>query len=110
MTDHSRAAFDDLFTRFADSDAHWGPFLFLRPRAHENLGLARITTLSVLLGSAFGMLGSIVLALAAHLAARPAYAGYIFPLVMTTLYFTLCQLTFVPAWNRRAVRLAKARS
>ena len=110
MTDHTRAALDDLFIRFTDSDQHWGPFLFLRPRMHESLGLARVTTLSVILGSAFGMLGSIVLAIAAHFAARPAYAGYVFPLVMTTLYFALCQLTFVPAWNRRAQRLAKARS
>jgi len=29
--------------------------------------------------------------------------------VMIASYFCLCQLTFVPAWNRRVARLAKQR-
>lgn len=105
MANHSQL--DDLFTRFVDTDRHWGPLLFLRPRAHESIGVARALTLATLVGVAFGLLGSILLALAARFADRPALAVEIFPLTLTAIYFCLCQLTFVPAWNRRAQRLAK---
>jgi hypothetical protein len=106
MANHSHAHFDELFTRFVDSDHHWGPLLFLRPNASEPLRVARVLTLAALVGIAFGLLGSILLSLAARLADRPALAVHIFPLTLTALYFCLCQLTFVPAWNRRALRLS----
>jgi hypothetical protein len=107
MANHSHSQFDDLFTRFVDSDRHWGPLLFLRPRVNEAISVTRALTLSALVGVAFGLLGSILLAVAARLADRPALAVHIFPLTLTAIYFCLCQLTFVPAWNRRALRLAK---
>ncbi len=107
MANHSHPQFDDLFTRFVDSDHHWGPLLFLRPRANQSLGVPRVLTLAALVGVAFGLLGSILLALAARASNRPALALHVFPLTLTALYFLLCQITFVPAWNRRAARLAK---
>jgi hypothetical protein len=103
----SHSQFDDLFTEFVDSDQQWGPLLFLRPRVDEALGIARVLALSVLIGGAFGLLGSIFLAAAARASHRPPLPVHLFPLLLTALYFSICQLTFVPAWNRRAARLAK---
>jgi len=109
MNDPSRAHLDDLFTRFVDSDDHWGPLLFLRPVASEPLGITRVLALSTLLGVTFGLFGNIVLALTARAMNKPMFALPVFPLVMIASYFCLCQLTFVPAWNRRVARLAKQR-
>jgi hypothetical protein len=106
MINDSHAHFDEVFTRFVDSDRHWGPLLFLRPRMNQPLRVARVLSLAGLVGVAFGLLGSILLALAARSAGRPALPIHVFPLTLTALYFCLCQLTFVPAWNRRAQRLA----
>ncbi|HEY4106654.1 MAG TPA: hypothetical protein VGM44_22290 [Polyangiaceae bacterium] len=107
MNDGSRTHLDEFFTRFVDTDEHWGPLLFLRPRVTQSLNTARVLALSVLLGVAFGLLGSILLALVARAAHRPAIDVSVFPLTMTAIYFVLCQATFVPAWNRRALRLAR---
>jgi len=104
---HSSSQFDDLYTQFVDSDQHWGPLLFLRPRVNERLNLQRVLALAVLVGLSFGMLGSIFLAVAARLSDKPPLAVHVFPLALTAIYFCICQLTFVPAWNRRAARLAK---
>jgi len=107
MNDPTRAHFDELFTRFVDSDDHWGPLLFLRPRMNEPLGVSRVLGLCTLLGVAFGLFGNIVLLLAARALHKPMLALPVFPLVMIGSYFCLCQLTFVPAWNRRVARIAK---
>src|SRR5437868_15550649 len=104
---HSRSQFDDLYIQFADSDQHWGALLFLRPRVSERFNGARVLALAALVGLSFGMLGSIFLAVAARISDKPPLAVYVFPLTLTAIYFCLCQLTFVPAWNRRAARLAK---
>ena len=103
----SDSPFDDLYTQFVDSDQHWGPLLFLRPRVTERLNIARVLGLATLVGLSFGMLGSIFLAVAARLSNKPPLAVHVFPLTLTALYFCICQLTFVPAWNRRAARLAR---
>jgi hypothetical protein len=104
---YSHSQFDELYTQFVDSDHHWGPLLFLRPRLSARLGVARVFALSALVGLSFGMLGSIFLAVAARLSGKPPLAVHVFPLTLTVIYFCLCQFTFVPAWNRRAARLAK---
>ena len=97
---------DELFTRIVDSDAHWGPLLFLRPRANENLSALRVLLLSGLLGSVFGLLGSICLTVAARVLQKPSVGVHVFPLGLSALYFCVSQLTVVPAWNRRAKRLS----
>lgn len=107
MGDQAHTQFDDLYTGFADSDQQWGPLLFLRPRVNERFGVPRVLALAVLVGLSFGMLGSIFLAVAARVAGRPPLAVHVFPLILTAVYFCVCQMSFVPAWNRRAVRLAK---
>jgi hypothetical protein len=66
-----------------------------------------VLSLAVLVGLSFGMLGSIFLAVAARVSEKPPLAVHVFPLSLTLIYFCVCQLTFVPAWNRRAARLAK---
>jgi hypothetical protein len=107
MANQSNSYIDDLFTRVVDSDDQWGPLLFLRPALHQRFGLARMSALAVLVGGAFGLAGSILLGLMARAAARPPVPIYVFPLVLTAVYFSVCQLSIVPAWNRRALRLAK---
>jgi len=104
---HSPPEFDHLYTQVVDSDHQWGPLLFLRPRVNERLGFARVLALAVLVGLSFGMLGSIFLAVAARVSGKPPLAAYVFPMVLTFTYFCVCQMTFVPAWNRRAKRLSK---
>lgn len=106
-TSRSSSPFDDLYTQFVDSDHHWGPLLFLRPRVKERLGVVRVLALAAMVGLSFGMLGSIFLAVAARASGKPPLAVYVFPLALTTIYFCVCQLTFVPAWNRRVLRLSK---
>ena len=104
---HSPPELDALYTQFVDSDQQWGPLLFLRPRVNERLGVPRVLALAVLVGLSFGMLGSIFLAVAARVSGKPPLAVHVFPTVLTFIYFCVCQMTFVPAWNRRAKRLAK---
>ena len=104
---HSPPESDALFTQFVDSDHQWGPLLFLRPRVYERLGVRRVLALAVLVGLSFGMLGSIFLAVAARVSGKPPLAVHVFPMVLTFIYFCVCQMTFVPAWNRRAKRLSK---
>ncbi len=107
MPHQSDSHADQLFTRVVDTDAQWGPLLFLRPAPHQQFGLTRLFAIAVLIGGAFGLAGSIVLALMARAAQRPPLPIYVFPLVLTAVYFCVCQLSIVPAWNRRALRLSK---
>lgn len=98
---------DRLFNDYCDVDAKWGPLLFLRPARHERFGLRRALVMSVLLGSLFGLAGNVVMAMVGHALHRPVASPYVFPAVLTAAYFALTCLTFAPAWNRRAARLAR---
>ena len=108
MANHTHSYVDELFTRIVDSDPQWGPLLFLRPRTAAPFGVARVVALSVLVGGAFGLAGSILLALLARASNQAPLPVYAFPLVLTMVYFSICQLSIVPAWNRRALRLSKS--
>jgi len=101
---------DELFVRVLDADHQWGPLLFLRPSSDERFGVLRVFALSVLVGGGFGLPGSIFLGLSARAAHREPLPLFVFPLVLTAIYFCLCQLSVVPAWNRRALRLATRRA
>jgi len=107
MSKETQSHSDEFFIRAADSDAQWGPFLFVRPAPWQRFGSARAAALSILIGGAFGLPGSIFLALLARSAHRAVPPVYLFPLVLTIAYCCLCHLTIVPAWNRRARRLSK---
>src|SRR3954466_2391473 len=109
MQKHSDSHVDELLIRVVDSDQQWGPLLFLRPALNEHFGALRMLVLSLLIGGAFGLPGSILLALTARAAHRPALPLFAFPLVLTVVYFCVCQLSIVPAWNRRAQRLSNRR-
>jgi membrane protein YdbS with pleckstrin-like domain len=98
---------DDLVIDFCDTDVKWGPFLFLRPERARRLGIWRIAGMSGIFGLFFGLLGSIALALVARGLDRPVPPLAAFPAALTLLYFAVCQLTIVPAWNRRAERLSR---
>jgi hypothetical protein len=100
---------DELFTRIVDSDEQWGPLLFIRPPKDTRFGVDRVLVLAVLVGGGFGVPGSVLLALIARAAQRPPLPLFVFPLVLTIVYFSICQLSIVPAWNRRAQALAKPR-
>ena len=96
---------DRFFNDYCDAEANWGPLLFLRPARHERLGLRRTLAMSLLLGSSFGVLGDVLLLVAARLLHKPSMSPLPFPLVLTVAYFIVQRVTIAPAWNRRAARL-----
>jgi hypothetical protein len=100
---------DELFTRIVDSEEQWGPFLFIRPPKHIRFGIDRALALAVLVGGGFGVPGSVLLSLMARAAHQPPPPVFVFPVLLTIVYFSICQLSFVPAWNRRALLLSKPR-
>ena len=97
---------DRDFTAFCDSDANWGPLLFLRPARVARMTLSRTASGALLLGVPLGLFASIVLLLAARLLERPAPPLIGFPLVLTFGYWLIAHITLARAWNRRAARLA----
>ncbi len=98
---------DNLFVDFCDYDRNWGFLLFLRPERHESIGVARALAASVPLGLPIGLLGSILVSLAARLFDKPAPAVLAFPAVLVAVYFVAAHMTLFRAWNRRAERLAR---
>ena len=108
MTQHDSNRDDRLFTDYCDSKANWGPLLVFRPLQHERMSAGRTLAMSVLLGLSFGVPGSIVLLLVGRLLHRPDPSLFALPTVLTAVYFAAAWITFVPAWNRRAVRLARS--
>lgn len=107
MTPSDRVLDDDLLTAFCDHDKKWGPILFLRPPRHQRLGLTRLLAMAALPGIGLGLFGSILLLLAARAVGQAAPPVYAFPLALTCIYFAVCRLTIVPAWNRRAARISR---
>ncbi|HKO46940.1 MAG TPA: hypothetical protein VJV79_04415 [Polyangiaceae bacterium] len=93
---------DELFTRVVDSDEQWGPLLFIRPPKDTLFGIDRVLALAVLVGGGFGVPGSVLLALIARAADRPPLPLFVFPVLLTIVYFSICLMSIVPAWNRRA--------
>jgi hypothetical protein len=98
---------DRLFTDYCDAETNWGPLLFFRPARNERIGLGRALAMSLLLGCLFGVIGNVILLLIGRALSRPFESPYILPSVLTVAYFVAAELTFVPAWNRRALRLSR---
>ena len=90
---------------FADHDAEWWPFLFLRPETDQWLGIVRVAQLAVLYGLPIGLFANL-LVVAAGANAHPA----VFPVGTVCALFVLFQLTIAWAWNRRADRLVSMRA
>jgi hypothetical protein len=101
---------DTLITDFCDSDANWGPLLFLRPARSERLTDVRCFAVSFLPGVAFGLLGSFITRALGVLLERPTGSPLAFPLVLTVFYFLACRVVLAPAWNRRAELLSNGRA
>jgi hypothetical protein len=102
----SRPILEAFITDISDEDRGWGPLLFLRPRQDQQMTAGRMLVFAVLVGGAFGMLGSVLLAGAAVMLQRPAPPVYAMPALLTVLYLGACRLFVAPAWNARARRLA----
>jgi hypothetical protein len=98
---------DQAVIELCDSDAKWGPLLFLRPEQNQALSLPRAAMLALLPGVAFGALGTLVLEAAARTLSQPLVPWYSFPATLIGLYFAACLLIVAPAWNRRAERLVR---
>jgi hypothetical protein len=107
MIEHDPTDGDRLFTDYCDAETNWGPLLFFRPAQHERIGIARTLAMSFLLGALFGVIGNVCLLLLGRVLNRPYTSPYVLPAVLTAVYFVIGRLTFVPAWNRRAVRLSR---
>ncbi len=107
MIEHDPTQDDRLFTDYCDAETNWGPLLFFRPARNERIGVGRVLTMSLLLGCLFGLLGDVILLLIGRALNRPFESPYILPSVLTIAYFVAGQFTFVPAWNRRALRLSR---
>jgi hypothetical protein len=100
-------SFTTFVNDLSDQDGSWGPLLFMRPPRHAPIGFFRSWALALLLGGVFGMLGNIVLALAARGLGRPIPPVYLMPAGLVLVYFLVCRLTVAAAWNRRARQLVK---
>jgi hypothetical protein len=94
---------EDVLNTVNDHDGQWWPFVFLRPGQQERMTSLRVAALSLLLGTFFGMLANVVVALTATAAHRPHVI--VFPLATALGFFAIFRATFAYSWNRRAARL-----
>jgi len=93
---------DERFNELSDRDAFWGPLLSFRPEKKSCISNARALTMAATLGSFYGMLLNLALALICRHSAQHVPHVLAMPLVLTLTYFVAFQLTLGPAWNRRA--------
>jgi hypothetical protein len=98
---------DERLNEFSDRDDMWGPLLFLRPEQRRVMTPARVLAIACILGSFYGMLGNVILALMA--AAGPAGKPplWAMPTLLSAMYFVCAQLSIVGAWNRRARAMSR---
>jgi hypothetical protein len=101
---------DTLITDFCDSDAKWGPLLFLRPARSQRWSGWRCLALATFPGLALGLLGSVLVGALAHSLNRPSLPVYVFPSLLTGFYFLVCRMLLAPSWNRRAALLTNGRA
>jgi hypothetical protein len=99
---------DRIFTELADSDAMWGPFLFLRPKPTEYLSVGRIVTTAALVGVPQGLVANLGLKIASRAMGNSVASLYTLPLMLTLLLALLLYLLIGRAWNRRVARLERA--
>jgi hypothetical protein len=86
-----------------DHDSQWWPFVFLRPEQGERMTSLRVLALSLLLGTFFGMLANVAVALTGGPLPRPHVL--VFPVSTAFGFFAIFRATFAYSWNRRAARL-----
>ena len=98
---------EEILNSVSDHDGQWWPFVFLRPDQRERMTSLRVSALSLLLETFFGMLANLAVALSSQPAHRPHVL--VFPLCTALGFFAIFRATFAYSWNRRAERL-RARS
>lgn len=98
---------DRILVDWADSDALWGPLLFLRPEPTQYLGVGRIWLGSALIGGVQGMAANLGMAVAHRLTGYEVLPPHTIPMVLTLTLAVVFQLTIARAWNRRVERLAR---
>jgi hypothetical protein len=96
---------DNTLVEWADSDALWGPLLFLRPKATEYLGPGRIGVIACALGCVQGLAVNFVVTTASRLMGRVSAPGYEVPLALSLALAVALDLSVGRAWNRRVDRL-----
>jgi hypothetical protein len=77
----------------SDQDWGWWPFLFLRPKKHEDMSTPEVAKMSFYYGIPLGLIFYII------------FRDFQWFLAGIVLFFVLFRLTFAMAWNRRARRL-----
>lgn len=98
---------DNTFVNWADSDALWGPLLFLRPKPTKPLDPWRIAMIALVIGSFQGMAINVGMVVAKRLTGQAIPPAYLLPVVLTAMLATMLGMSVAPAWNRRAERLAR---
>lgn len=99
---------DRIFIDLADSDAVWGPLLFLRPQMTEYLRGVRIATAALLLGVPQGLVANLGMAFASRLTGQPSVPMWVVPLTASAAIALLLHLSIGRAWNRRVDRLRRS--
>ncbi len=99
---------DRIFIDLADSDAVWGPLLFLRPQMTEYLSAVRIATAALLLGVPQGLVANLGMAFASRLTGQASVPMWVVPLTASAAIALLLHLSIGRAWNRRVDRLRRS--
>jgi hypothetical protein len=105
--DHRSYRADERLNQFNDRDEMWGPLLFLRPEQRHVMSPERVLLIAALLGTFYGMLGNVMLALLAKAGPAGKPPLWAMPSLLTAMYFVCAQLSIVAAWNRRARALSR---
>lgn len=101
---------DRIIVDWADSDALWGPLLFLRPKTTQYFGPGRVLLGAALVGGFQGMAVNLGMMGAYVLTGRDILPVYVAPLALTVVVAGVLHLTVRRAWNRRVERLLRTRA
>jgi hypothetical protein len=98
---------DNTLVEWADSDALWGPLLFLRPKRTEHLGPGRIGVIACVLGCVQGLAVNFVVATANRFVGQASAPGYEISIALSLALAVALDLSVGRAWNRRVDRLQR---
>ena len=101
---------DRIFVDLADTDAAWGPLLFLRPQPTQPFGVGRVVLAAVLLGVPQGLVANLGMATASRLTGNAGVPFFVVPLTLSLALALLLHLSIGRAWNRRVERLRRTQA
>lgn len=105
MADWDISERDDRYNQLSDDDELWGPLVGFRPEKNQPFRALRAFTLIAGFASVYGMLLNFAIAVVSRAHHLPPV--YVIPTTLTLTTFAAFQLTLGPAWNRRALLLAR---